>query len=204
MRTILIAVAGLFAMAAEPLLAQPVDLHVEIDESGPTLEFLDSASVGCSTSVTAPGDVCVGAEKSPFLTWGLDDESHDDGWKLTRIKFFADNSYTTDSTALAQCTLDAFGQTGCTTSGCDASEALVVANGKRIKLYDCNSAQCTGLVACTTYYELCAQKDGKSASEICAHPVIDNKGTDRNLLPGSKLDRIIEILEEHIRAADSG
>jgi len=156
-------VAGGLLLAPGLALAQNPHVDVEIRESAGVAElvFLTSA---CPNGQR--GCVQMPRGQSNWISWELDQASHQAGWSLQSLYFGTADKQTGD---LEDCTMSAFQLPESDRSSGHASTAEVFANGKRLRIWDENDQ------VCITHYTLNAVH-GASGRTARSDPIIDNRG----------------------------
>ena len=175
-------VSGVLSVAALGLLmvvfsasayAEDPFIDVKVIQSGGA-DKLDFVNSECPDRPNEKGCVLMSRGSKNWIFWELDRTSTDNGWVLTRLDFSPDGAHWGDpGYPLKDCTVSAFRLSEEDRISGHASTAEVLANGKRMRIWDENDNDPE--VPCITHYRLTAENT-RTGDVTDFDPVIDNRG----------------------------
>ena len=153
-----------------PISASAQNPHIDLSVTGSgdaaKIQFLNSA---CPQEPGNRGCVELGHGMQNHISWELDQDSWQAGWRLTALFFSPDGSHWGENDyPLNDCTMEDFELAGGDRYTGQASSAMVVANGKRLRIMDLNKN------VCDTWYRIFATNINGDQAD--SDPIIKNRG----------------------------
>lgn len=143
-----------------------IDLSVTGSGDSAKIQFLNSA---CPQEPGNRGCVELGHGMQNHISWELDQDSWQAGWRLTALFFSPDgNHWGENGYPLGDCTMEDFGLPEADRYTGQASTAMTVANGKRMRIWDEN------MNVCDTWYRIFATNINGDQAD--SDPIIKNRG----------------------------
>lgn len=169
---VLLGIIIAFALPGVALAQNPhIDLKIEVNGGVAKLQFENSE---CPSRPNDKGCVLMRQGSQNWVSWELDQDSWQSGWRLNNLDFSPDGSHWGDSGhPLSNCTASAFQLTANDMVTGHASTAEVRANGKRMRVWNEND-NAPGTI-CITHYKLSAVNEN-TGMNADSDPVIDNRG----------------------------
>ncbi len=162
------AAAVLFMLIPFSTWAQNPHIDLKVNGSGNSakIEFLNSA---CPQEPGNRGCVELGHGMQNHVSWELDQDSWQAGWRLSKLLFSPDGNHWGESGyPLSDCTMEDFQLDPEDRDTGLASTAEVRANGKRMRIWDENRNRCD------TWYRIFATNI--NGGEADSDPIIKNRG----------------------------
>lgn len=153
-----------------PVSAWAQNPHIDLSVSGSgdsaKIQFLNSA---CPQEPGNRGCVELGHGMQNHISWELDQDSWQAGWRLAALFFSPDGSHWGENGyPLNDCTMEDFELVDGDRHTGQASSAVVVANGKRLRIWDKNEN------VCDTWYRIFATNNNGDQAD--SDPIIKNRG----------------------------
>lgn len=143
-----------------------IDLGVTGSGDGAKIQFQNSA---CPQEPANRGCVELGHGMQNHVSWELDQDSWQAGWRLTTLFFSPDGSHWGENGyPLNDCTMEDFRLADGDRITGQASTADVLANGKRMRIWDDNKN------VCDTWYRIFATNINGDQAD--SDPIIKNRG----------------------------
>ena len=163
----------ILCLAGFPVVVSAQNVHIDLTfievDGKAKMDFVNSA---CPSRPNEKGCVLMVRGNRDFISWEIDQNSWQAGWRLTSVHFSPDGTHWgAPAYPLADCTVFDFALTAADRLSGQASTAQVRANGKRMRIWDENNN------ACETWYRLHAENI-MTGEQADSDPRIENRGNN--------------------------